>query len=178
MFVVGISYNDCPAEPFIPAFLIVFGFFGLIEAITRLLIWYTGYADETGRAGLFLFVLDVFLGIWWLAGTYHVYESCCYITYTECDDSESSTPPPSNGSEENSDEDDDDDNGCNYCNQVVFLFSFWLVTLSWVAMGLWFLCAPWCVAAADDEVDKHHRPEDRAVEAAWQDQDQDQDQEQ
>lgn len=131
MILIGAKFkDDCPVEPFIPIYLIVGGSFGIIKTIIVIIqgILYSGdifsrntdkqiQVDE--RPSVWIFVdgfLNLFLFTWFIAGNIWVYSN--YKPHF--------TPPLHQP--------------MNYCNKTLYLFSFWVITSSYIVIGLLCLC--------------------------------------
>ena len=129
-FVLGVKYkDDCPLEPFIPIYLIVGGSFGVIKTIIVIMqgILYTGDVfqgrnsekpvDERPSAWIFIDgFLNLFLFTWFIAGNIWVYSN--YKPHF--------TPPLHQP--------------LNYCNKTLYLFSFWVITVSYIIVCILCLC--------------------------------------
>ncbi|XP_066925519.1 transmembrane protein 272-like [Clytia hemisphaerica] len=134
MVVIGVSYKDvCPIEPFIPIYLIVGGSFGIVKMLSIIIqrITYNGdifqsdKSNEEERPIAWLFVdgvLNLFLFTWFVAGNIWVYSKY----------KPNYTPPPHQP--------------FNYCNKTVYVFAFWVITTSYLMLGLICLCTC-CLAA-------------------------------
>lgn len=133
MIVIGAIYKDqCTIERYIPIWLIVAGVFGCISSIVRTASnCYTLFtkrgdaADAEGAnnkiqtKGCLTSLIELFLFAWFIAGNVWVYSVRNSVQYTN----------PVEGS---------------YCHQTVYLFSFWLITLSWI-LSVLFCCCCCCV---------------------------------
>ena len=122
--------DDCPIEPFIPIYLIVGGSFGIIKTIViifqRILYGQDSFSkdaaavelpEETPIAWMLIdSVLNLFLFTWFVAGNIWVYSKF----------KPPFAPPPHEP--------------MNYCNKTLYMFSFWIITLSYMIMGLICLC--------------------------------------
>ncbi|XP_077984538.1 uncharacterized protein LOC144439143 [Glandiceps talaboti] len=120
MIVMGALYmDDCPAEKYIPTYLIVGGVFQFVALI--LSMWSSqkkrsGNDDDDGSTGMLgkcvrvvSALIYLFNFAWFIAGNVWIYR----------------TEP-----------DYDDSTGGNYCDQTLYLFSFWLITTSYILIGL------------------------------------------
>lgn len=130
MILIGAKYkDDCPVEPFIPVYLIVAGSFGMIKTIIVIMqgLLYTGevfpgrhnekQSDERPFAWVFLDgCLNLFLFTWFVAGNVWVYSH--YKPHFS---------PPLH-------------QPYNYCDQTLYMFAFWVITLSYMIVGLLCLC--------------------------------------
>ncbi|XP_035230139.1 transmembrane protein 272-like, partial [Stegodyphus dumicola] len=113
MIIVGSKYfGECPVEHFIPVYLIVGGIFGAVKNILSFTERCRRNENEQehiihrSRDSL----LNCFLIAWFITGciwTYRVYEP-------EYEDTSSPL----------------------YCNKTLYLFAFWLVTTSFIVVGL------------------------------------------
>jgi len=125
---LGVSYKDlCPVEPFIPIYLIVGGSFGIVKMVSLVVqrVAYNGdiFQDENTseeeRPILWMFVdgvLNLFLFTWFVAGNIWVYSKC----------KPNFTPPIHQP--------------LNYCNKTVYMFAFWVITASYILLGLICFC--------------------------------------
>ncbi|XP_077984092.1 transmembrane protein 272-like [Glandiceps talaboti] len=135
MIVMGaMNKDDCPAEPYIPIYLIVAGACSLAVCVLSMCgcLRNRGDKDEgegdggCGIAGCctgcFSGLISLFLTAWFIAGNVWIYR----------------THEPSYDSETE-----------NYCDKTLYLFSFWLMTTSYIFTGLacciGILCG--CIAA-------------------------------
>lgn len=118
MIVIGsIHYNDCPAEPYIPLFLIVGGAFSvfkyLIGVITRIRQGDSN-SQEPPQPHPAQSLITCFLCGWFITGCVWVYR----VYKPNFDDEESSS----------------------YCNETVYIFAFWLITTAYIFLGLFTSC--------------------------------------
>ncbi|GFY75295.1 uncharacterized protein TNIN_352331 [Trichonephila inaurata madagascariensis] len=113
MILVGTNYfGECPVEQFIPVYLIVGGTFGVVKNVLGFFSrWKTNENEQErlihrSRDS----ILNCFLIAWFITGciwTYKVYEP-------EYEDEKSPF----------------------YCNKTLYLFAFWLVTTTFIVVGL------------------------------------------
>ena len=114
-------------EPFIPVYLIVGGAFGIIKTVVVIMqrVIVHGeifnedekHSDEPSMAWTFFDgVLNLFLFTWFIAGNVWVYSK--YKPHF--------VPPLHEP--------------LNYCNGTLYLFSFWVITASYILMGLICFC--------------------------------------
>ncbi|KAG8183956.1 hypothetical protein JTE90_005187 [Oedothorax gibbosus] len=113
MILVGTKYfGECPVEQFIPVYLIVGGTFGVVK---NLLGFFSRCKTNENDQERLIHrsrdsILNCFLIAWFITGciwTYRVYEP-------EYEDEKSPF----------------------YCNKTLYLFAFWLVTTSFIMIGL------------------------------------------
>jgi len=121
MIVIGsVYFHECPAEPYIPIFLIVNGSFSvlkfLIGAMTRVRRAETGNDQDPQPTHPVQSLITFFLCGWFITGCVWVYR--IYWPRTE----------PNSPTD------------LNYCNSVVYLFSFWLITTAYIFLGLFTSC--------------------------------------
>ena len=153
----GVKYKDeCPVEPFIPVYLIVGGSFGIlkttVEIIRRLL--YNGdvfsseekedsQAEDRSIGWMFFDgILSLFLFSWFIAGNIWIYSK-----YKPNFVAPHHQP-------------------LNYCNKILYLFAFWVVTGSYVIMivicfctcclGLCAGCTAFFVTSANNRNSQQH----------------------
>lgn len=120
MIVIGsMYYNDCPAEPYIPLFLIVGGSFsvfkyliGVKQRIRR------GDTDsqEPPPAHPAQSLITCFLCCWFISGcvwVYRIYKPTMNELHRDSVD---------------------------YCNRTVYVFAFWLITTAYIFLGLFTSC--------------------------------------
>ncbi|XP_066984403.1 transmembrane protein 272-like isoform X1 [Macrobrachium rosenbergii] len=123
MIVIGsLKMNDCPAEEYIPIYLVVGGTFGVIKSLLSLEVRRRAREDEVdasnasvpwhrrlqfgGSISVFLFVWFIFGCVW----VYRIYE-------------------PSY-----------DNSSTHYCDYTLYQFTFWLLTSVYICMGLLMSC--------------------------------------
>lgn len=129
MVFIGAKYkNDCPVEPFIPIYLIVGGTFGMLKTVISLCQRAVKNELETDQSEndpderqsmtskFFDGVLNLFLFIWFVAGNIWVYSK--YKPHFI---------PPSH-------------DPFNYCHPFLYLFAFWVITSSYIIMGIICFC--------------------------------------
>ncbi|KAM9827325.1 transmembrane protein 272-like [Neosynchiropus ocellatus] len=111
--------DDCPIQPYIPIYLIVFGVFSIVVSIISALPWTRQPRDErTALGGILLVirnVLNTFLFAWFIAGSYWIYSLHATGHYPGF-----------------------------FCNRVLYLFAFWTTTVIYIiiALGVVFCCIP------------------------------------
>ncbi|XP_055931363.1 transmembrane protein 272-like isoform X2 [Argiope bruennichi] len=113
MILVGTNYfGECPVEQFIPVYLIVGGTFGVAKNVLGFFSRWK--MNENGQEPLIHrsrdSILNCFLIAWFITGciwTYRVYEP-------EYEDEKSPF----------------------YCNKTLYMFAFWLVTTTFIVVGL------------------------------------------
>lgn len=132
MIVIGALYkDDCRAQKFIPIWLIVAGSFGCFSTITRtisnchsLIMKRDGLENndtentKVNKKSCLASLIELFLFAWFIAGNVWVYSIRETVSY----DSESDL----------------------YCHKTCYLFSFWLITISWI-MAVFFCCCCCCI---------------------------------
>jgi len=119
MIVIGsIHFHDCPAEPYIPLFLIVGGAFSvfkyLIGVITRIRQGDSNSQDNPPQPHPAQSLITCFLCGWFITGCVWVYR-----VYKP---------------------DFNENAGHNYCNETVYIFAFWLITTAYIFLGLFTSC--------------------------------------
>ncbi|XP_023238461.1 uncharacterized protein LOC111637250 [Centruroides sculpturatus] len=129
MIIIGSIYvKDCPAERYIPIYLIVMGVFGTIR---NLLDFFEFYRSEKGQKPITKFhnkIINLFIFCWFIAGCVWVYRAYKPNFY--------SPESPL------------------YCNKVVYLFTFWLINLTFILIAIVFLvccCFIWFIAKKTTE---------------------------
>lgn len=122
MIVIGAMYlEDCPRERYIPIYLIVAGAFGVVKAISNIIQQICKRkkneedTEQNKKPNPCDSVISTFLLAWFIAG--------CVWTYRVYDDYQSVDPTLD-----------------NYCNETVYLFTFWLLNITWILLGLAFVC--------------------------------------
>ncbi|XP_053716769.1 transmembrane protein 272-like [Synchiropus splendidus] len=117
---LGVAHLDeCPAQPYIPIYLIVFGVFSILGCYITALPWTRQNSEEcTALDGILLVVRNlsnIFMPFWFIAGSHWIYS--IYV------------PSYIPGS-------------VLYCNRVLYLFAFWTTTVIYItfALGLVFYC--------------------------------------
>ena len=119
MIVIGsVYFHDCPAEPNIPIFLIVGGSFSalifFIGVLRRVKRAETGSDQEPQPTHPVQSLITFFLCGWFITGCVWVYR--IYWPDTQNPNME------------------------NFCNPVVYLFAFWLITIANIFLGLFTSC--------------------------------------
>ena len=122
---LGAKYRqDCPVEPFIPIYLIVGGSFSMLKTVVVLCqraareesIDGEAEDEQSMFAKFFDGVLNLFLFIWFIAGNFWVYSKY-----------KPNFVPPKH-------------QPLNYCNPTLYLFTFWIITASYIIMGIILFC--------------------------------------
>jgi hypothetical protein len=124
MVTIGAIHKDhCPVQKYIPIYLIVGGSFGIFVGIITTcsnIIKCCRRAEEDEqekrKPNPFSSLINLFLLAWFIAGNYWVYH--IHNTVQSDDPSELNT----------------------YCDKTLYLFAFWLITASYIALGLALLC--------------------------------------
>ncbi|XP_072562517.1 transmembrane protein 272-like [Paramormyrops kingsleyae] len=113
---IGVVYmKDCPAEHYIPIYLVVTGSFSLALAVLSCLPC-SQESDEGDQGPLYKLcttwnsLVSFFLFCWFIAGNVWIY----------------SIYAP----------DYDPKAGVSYCNKTLYLFAFWTTTLCYILLGL------------------------------------------
>lgn len=111
MIAIGSMHlNQCPAEKYIPIYLVVGGVFGILKNILNIVQHFRKSEDEEFNTYYFDKILNAFLFCWFIAGCVWIYK-----TYKpEYDNNESE----------------------KYCNKILYLFAFWLTNITWILMAL------------------------------------------
>ncbi|KAK9972166.1 hypothetical protein ABG768_025492 [Culter alburnus] len=115
--------RECPVQPYIPVYLIVFGVFVLLVLVVSFLGLFRGsLAKDTyellALSMLFIsisIILYLFVVCWFITGSVWIY----------------SMHPPSY----------DPRNQQNYCNKTLYLFAFWLNTVCYGCLAVLLLCS-------------------------------------
>lgn len=125
MIVVGALYlKQCDRQHYIPIYLLVGGCFGVVKGIINLAEQLRNKkkgtsldekVKETRRPNPLDGIISCFLFAWFIAG--------CYWVYSIHGDYQSDHPEAE-----------------KYCHQVVYLFSFWLLTVSFILAAIALLC--------------------------------------
>jgi len=121
MIVIGsVYFHDCPAEPYIPIFLIVGGSFSvfkyLIGVLSRVRRAETGNEQDPQPTHPVQSLITFFLCGWFITGCVWVYR----VYWPDTDPTAEGTP--------------------QYCNPVVYIFAFWLITTAYIFLGLFTSC--------------------------------------
>ncbi|XP_046852795.1 transmembrane protein 272-like isoform X2 [Xenia sp. Carnegie-2017] len=132
MIVIGVHFrHNCPVEPFIPIYLIIAGSCGLLKCLTlsfekfkscnttqeqAFVENYSSNEDLSNTSKFMDGLLNIFMFTWFIAGNVWVY---------------SHYKPNMKPSSKNL---------SNYCDPTVYWFAFWVVTVSYVIMGIIFFC--------------------------------------
>lgn len=121
MIVIGsVYFHNCPAEPYIPIFLIVGGSFAvfkyLIGVLSRVRRAETGSDQDPQPTHPVQSLITFFLCGWFITGCVWVYR----IYWPETNIQMAKTE--------------------HYCNPVVYIFSFWLITTAYIFLGLFTSC--------------------------------------
>jgi len=120
MIVIGTIYlDDCPAERFIPIYLIVGGVFGVIKNLSSVVQRAKNNNDSTStyedrKSNSFDGLLGVFLLIWFIAGNIWIYR--IYDKYNDDPDDEM------------------------FCDPKVYWFAFWTTTSVYILIGITIFC--------------------------------------
>lgn len=113
MIIIGSIYlYDCPKERYIPIYLIVGGIFGAVKIIFSSVNEFlcSDEEDEEGNpcANLFSRIIGWFIFGWFIAGSVWVYR-----IYKDFDENNTSSQ--------------------DYCHPMLYYFSFWLLTVSYIS---------------------------------------------
>jgi len=116
MLTIGSYYvKCCPAEPYIPVYLIVGGIFGLFKQFLTLKLRSQRSrqddmeVSDSSFAASLQSLINSFLLCWFITGCYWVYSAY--------------------------DSDFDNPKAANYCNIVLYTFAFWLLTSTFIFFG-------------------------------------------
>lgn len=130
MIILGTIYkDDCTYQKNIPIWLIVAGSFGCLSSVLRtisncysLLVKRDQNdpenANKINKKSCLTSLIELFLFAWFIAGNVWVYSIRSEVSFTP-------------GSEK-------------YCHQTVYLFSFWIITISWI-LTVFFCCCCCCI---------------------------------
>ncbi|XP_014278291.1 transmembrane protein 272 isoform X2 [Halyomorpha halys] len=118
MFLIGLHYlNECPVNVFIPIYLLVGGFVGVLKQVLQILYRVKRARNrndnEEEPRSSFQSVITCFMLSWFFLGSYWVYKE-----YKPNYD-------PREGP---------------YCNKTVYLFAFWQITIVYVTLSLLTFC--------------------------------------
>ncbi|XP_063412963.1 transmembrane protein 272-like [Mytilus trossulus] len=122
----GLYLHDCPKQKYIPIYLIVFGAFSIVKALSSLrdkckASNNAGEQEENKPKGACDAIIGLFLCIWFMLGSVWVYTTYKHFS-----------------TDESSDE---------YCQPTLFSFSFWLITGQFIVIGLLsLLCCGCCIS--------------------------------
>ncbi|XP_046374201.1 transmembrane protein 272-like [Haliotis rufescens] len=125
MVAMGAIHKDnCPAEKYIPTYMIVAGIFTIIVSVVRL-VGKTCLADSDGNVWfpcqIVSGVISLFLFAWVIAGNVWIYG--LYNKYNPTDKT-----------------------AANYCDNTFYLFAFWSTTASYILIGVCILlCCCMCI---------------------------------
>lgn len=134
MIIIGAVYkDDCPVQKYIPIWLIVAGSFGCFSTLLRTISScinvikkrevtespQNNNENKFAKKSCLSSLVELFLFVWFILGNIWVYSIHKTVQYN----SEITQ---------------------NYCNETLYLFAFWVVTLSWIFSGL-FCCCCCCV---------------------------------
>lgn len=123
MIAIGSVYlGQCPAQKYIPIYLIVGGVFGIVNNILEFVErWRYKDSDEEGPR-YHLKAISLFMFAWFIAGCVWVYKIY----------------PP----------DYENENSDKYCHKTLYLFTFWMFNISFIILGICLLmiccCFVWC----------------------------------
>ncbi|XP_034017215.1 transmembrane protein 272-like [Thalassophryne amazonica] len=109
----ALNQTRCPVESYIPIYLIVLG---AVSVSSILLTCCKSCCDDgfcSTVAWAFVNILNMFMGCWFIAGSYWIYR----------------VYPPSSLPDTD-----------QYCHQIMYNFAFGLTTVQWVMFGLVCLC--------------------------------------
>jgi len=138
MIIIGAKFkDDCPVEPFIPIYLIIGGAIGILKTIIEIIrrvtqngdIFSSEEKEETTSAGVpqqtddrsiawvfFDGIISLFLFSWFIAGNIWVYSKYKpnFVAPTH--------------------------EPLNYCNKTLYMFAFWVITASYLILGMICFC--------------------------------------
>lgn len=125
MIVIGAIYlHDCPAERFIPIYLIVAGCFGLLKNLSSLGQKVKNDKDKSGddsaedkntKTNPFDMILNCFLMAWFIAGNVWVYRT--HGNWVA-----------------------DPITSSMYCHPTCYYFAFWMITSTYILLGAMCCC--------------------------------------
>lgn len=127
MIIIGSVYKDsCPIQKNIPIWLIVAGSFGclstLLRTISSCINLYkkrdsaaNNNENEFAKKSCLSSLVELFLFIWFILGNVWVYSIQKSVQYN---------PEITQ----------------TYCHETLYLFAFWVITISWIFTGLFFCC--------------------------------------
>ncbi|XP_033127106.1 transmembrane protein 272-like [Anneissia japonica] len=124
MIVIGAMYkDDCPAQKFIPIYLIVGGAFTVVKNLIDLCERFTrrreeGEETQTSKQGACSHLIGCFLFAWFICGNVWIY----------------GTSPDTNN-----------ELATDYCNGTLYYFALWLTNATYIIIGLCCCCI--CCAA-------------------------------
>ncbi|KAB0801398.1 hypothetical protein PPYR_05752 [Photinus pyralis] len=108
MLIVGsIKKDDCPAEPFIPIYLIVAGAVGVVSK----LLPFANRKLDLKCLTLVIYILYIFEFVWMVFGSYWVFSNYKPIF-------------------------DDSGDRSWYCNRTAYYLAFGLLTVNWILLGI------------------------------------------
>lgn len=122
----GLYLHDCPKQKYIPIYLIVFGAFSIVKALSSLVDNCRarnndGEQEENKPKGSCDVIIGCFLSVWFMPGSVWVYTTYKHFS-----------------TDESSDE---------YCQPTLFYFSFWLIIGQYIVIGLLsLLCCLCCIS--------------------------------
>ena len=128
IIIIGAVYlDDCRIQRMIPVFLIVFGAVYLLRyTMSTCVRCGTKDDDEIGTEkdadtlrffNVLLFFVDMFLLIWFIMGSVHVYGNFSVVQFYNTTAS-------------------------SYCSSVAYRFAFWFITIHYIALGMCMFCCP------------------------------------
>jgi len=122
MLIIGAMYQQsCPAEPYIPIYLVVGGTFWCLKKMMKYGFRCKGRDEEADErrlrqspVNILMLLIGFFLFAWFIAGCVWIYR-IYPPNYTDKDNAE-------------------------YCNKTLYLFAFWLITSTYIILGLLTSC--------------------------------------
>lgn len=124
----GVYLHDCPRERYIPIYLIVAGSFGIVANLMGLGKKAKNKDEqddqEKVKGNPVDYLINCFLLAWFIAGNVWVYRI-------------------------HNDFNSTDPNDTNYCNPTLYWFAFWVITSTYILIGVvcLFVCLVGCFAA-------------------------------
>lgn len=125
MIVIGIIYlHECPREPYIPIYLVVSGCFGLVKNLLNLIqSWVNGCGghgskEQDVKTNPLAVILSWFLLAWFITGSVWIYR-----IYNDFEPHDTTSTA--------------------YCNSTLYLYSFWITTVTYAFTAL--ACFGFCV---------------------------------
>ncbi|KAK6014906.1 hypothetical protein OSTOST_19701, partial [Ostertagia ostertagi] len=121
VFVGLIKVGTCPVEPLVPVWLLMAGILNVIYNVVAII--FIMLHDKKARTPkireLVMGVLTAAWLIWLILGSYYVYEIYDVVVYEQ--------------------------NHPKYCDRFVYTFAFFVITISYVFLGILVCCACYCM---------------------------------
>ena len=124
MVIIGSVFKEnCPINSKIPIWLIVTGVFGCTSAVfhtvTNCYVLFKRRKEpnyEAGKKSCISSVIEIFLFAWFICGNVWVYSVSSIVQHT------------------------DSVNTKTYCDETCYKFAFWMITVSWILLGVACCC--------------------------------------